>query len=259
MKNGKMKLNKTKILARVMLVVILLASAINLSSCVSSGKVCRNICFNSHSELLAFVEEYNSKNDGFVYTFVSFDFDNHDTVHTDEYCFATVWDLVSPLSFSESKYRKMYDKDHSKGFGFDCEMIFYMDDFLDGEKTERAYKIYCVFETKKDYNFYQYDQIEMKYIDCYDIDDYNDKFDEIGCYYSDADEYELRFIDQNSYNLDNSCYDRYYSYLYMYQIQINGNDEVRVDITSENELTKEKIDEICQLLMDNMVIINTEG
>ena len=45
----------------------------------------------------------------------------------------------------------------------------------------------------------------------------------------------------------------------MYQIQINGNDEVRVDITSENELTKEKLDEICQLLMDNMVIINTEG
>ena len=52
MKNGKIKPNKTKILARVMAVVFLISSVINLTACISIGKQPRPIYFNSHLELV---------------------------------------------------------------------------------------------------------------------------------------------------------------------------------------------------------------
>ena len=92
MKNTNLKLNKTKLIAKLMLVVILATTvSLSLSSCIWSSSMNRIIRFESYKELLEFVEEYNSKNDGFVYTFVSFDFDDCDNIQIYEYTFSTIW------------------------------------------------------------------------------------------------------------------------------------------------------------------------
>lgn len=245
------KTNKIRFIAKMMLLVFLVTGAISLSGCVG-GMRNRIITFNSNAELLDFVEEYNSKNDGFVYTFISFDFDNHEDVNIYEYTFRGVWSVVyNPFNKRDDNYRKIYDKDRSNGLPFDCKYVFYMDDI--------CAQVICEYETPKDYNFYQSDIELIELVEAYsfnELDNDNKKrFDIYGHYENFLED----FADVRSRIPETSEYENYYSYMYIYRISINGTDEISIKLCTENKLNQEKLDEICQLLLDNLVIINTEG
>ena len=52
-------------------------------------------------------------------------------------------------------------------------------------------------------------------------------------------------------------YDKIYNYVCTYGLNVNGTQFMEISIASINEEdSQEKLDEICKLLMDNIVIIN---
>jgi hypothetical protein len=143
----------------------------------------------------------------------------------------------------------MYDKNHSKGFGFGCEIIYHIDKI----NTQ----IRCSYGTRDDYNYHQEDEKVIKFLNSINKDDVlaGNMYD----FFTSDEQFSKAFADLRTFDVEILDYREYYNYLYTYQIQINGNDEIKVQIASKNELPQEKLDEICKLLMDNIVIINTEG
>ena len=217
MKNTNLKLNKTKLVSRLMLVVIFVVSITMLSSCFSiGGETSCIFTFYSHDEFAEFIEKYMSnKQDRFVPTFVSFDLDDIDHVEVDKYNVGTSQKRSKNILTGEVKLESVYDATHDDGFGY--TMTFFMDDYLEnGEKIENTYKITCTFITKAEYNFYQNDAMRIEYLNLNDLKQYKGYF----------------------------C--------------INDIREVEFLIDCEYETTQKRIDEITQLLMDNIVIINTE-
>ena len=67
-----------KLVAKIMLLVLLFYSTIVLNSC--SYIRLRQADFNSHKEFVEFLKTYNSKHDKNVSTFISFNFDDDDTI-----------------------------------------------------------------------------------------------------------------------------------------------------------------------------------
>ena len=248
MKNQTTKFNKSKLVAMGKVVVILLCVSLMLLSCKVlepgwKGITSRTITYETHNQLLEFIESYNSQNDGFVYTFVSFKFDNYDKITPYSYKLHTRANYTHSLITGNmiiNKCNEWYDSVHP--FGFGMEMIFYT--------ADSNAPIRCRYSTR-DYNFYEYDEIVLEYV---------------GGYVREqvwTDEMEGKYsIYRSAYNeFDNAkdYVDDYYDYMYIYQIKINDKDEVSVKITSKEEMNQEKLDEITQLLMNSFVIINTGG
>ena len=160
--------------------------------------------------------------------FVAFDFDNHNQVKTYRYELDTIWK-------NGYNFDKICDKNHSLGWG--CSAIFHMDAI--------NAQIMCHYSTNSDYNFYQGDEISIQFVDAYQ------KFEPDGV--------KEEWADQRTFNIETLDCDIYYEYMYVYQININGNEEVILKIAVENEMSIEELDAIAQLFVDNIVIINTEG
>lgn len=221
---------KTKLIARVMLVILLISGVLPLGSCNGGwgSTVDKTVSFASNDEFIDFIERYNSKNDGFVYTFIDFNFSDSSQIKMYRYDLHTAWKSGYGLD-------KMYDDDHSQDNGFSCEMIFHMNEF--------NAQIQCKYSTKN-YNFYQNDNISLEFVDSYKA-------------YA-PDGVHKEWADLRTFNFETLDYDEYYDYMYVYQISINEKEEVTVKITSENEILREKLDEIVQFFIDNIVIINTE-
>ena len=217
--------NKTKLIAKLMLVVILGVSILVITSC-NSGLVNRKISFDTNEDFVKFIDNYNSKNDGTIYTFIAFDFANYEKVKLYEYELNTVWKSGYNLN-------KMYDKNHSKGFG--CNVIFHIDEI----NAQIQFKY-----STKNYNFYQNDTMSFEFIESYKA--------------FAPDGVREEYADLRTFNFETLDYDNYYEYMYVYKLSINQKEEVTIKITSENEILREKLNEICKLLMDNIVIINTE-
>ena len=244
----KFQTNKTKLIA---LLLLLCTVTLMFSSCLwTGGKVHRTIVFYTHDELVEFVEKYNSKNDGSVYTFVSFDFDDNSEIDVFEYQFHTIWTLKRSIITNEEKYADMYDKDHSKGFDFGCEFILYM--------VDNSAQIICKYGTTEE-KFYQHDDINIEFIEKCSFDELANNKEKMHEKYSNYDELLEDFAEKRTLDKNIFEYGNYYAYKYVYQININNIPRVTVNIFTESELNQEKLDEICQLLMDNIVIINTEG
>ena len=244
------KTNKRKFVAKILLLVLLATSALTLTAC-PGGKGHHMRLFNSHDELLKFVEKYNSKNDGFVYTFVSFDFENNKAITPYRYGLTTIWTLRHSLITDEMKYINIYDKDHSIGNYFNGEIIFYID--------ELSVQVRCNYNTRKDYNFYQNDEMTVEDFEDYsfiELDSDSAKMLEI---YSNHDEFLKAFADVRTRSQETWEYEKYYSYMVKCYIKINSKYEVSVYILSDDKLTQEHLNYIKQLLLDNIVIINTEG
>ncbi|MBO5715647.1 MAG: hypothetical protein J6S23_04545 [Clostridia bacterium] len=87
MKNTNLKLNKTKLVAKLMLIVILVVSVLNLSSCNINFPWTQRGWFSSggHFDTFKDAEEYinNSPKDG--NTFILFDLDNEESVEKISY------------------------------------------------------------------------------------------------------------------------------------------------------------------------------
>ena len=225
--------NKTKLVARLMLVVVLVVSTLTLFSCGGPNifgyyRAERNCEYSSHQEFKSFVEKYNSKNDGTVSTFVSFDFDSIDIVSDRSY----YWGIVANLN--EYVDDTIFDKYQDY---LSIRMKFYVDELKEnGELMKKAYQIFCLYSTKTlDYIFDKNDNITLNLID-------------------DLGGASLPGI-YDKYN----PYDENYNYIDTYVLNVNGTEFMKIYISAlDTNISREKLNEICQLLMDNIVIINTE-
>ena len=145
----------------------------------------------------------------------------------------------------------MYDKDRSNGLPFDCKYIFHIDDI--------CAQVTCEYNTPQEYNFYQSDIKSIELVGAYsfnELDNDNKKRFDI---YGNYDNFLRDFADVRSRNEETYEYGKYYAYMYIYRIIINDIDEVNIKIHTETELNQETLDDICSMLMNNLVIINTEG
>ena len=232
MKNQNLKLNKTKLIAKLMIVVILLTSTMTLASCGGPNifgyyNAQRSGSYYSHKEFQNFIEKYNSKNDGFAATFVSFDLDSNAIVGEKHY----EWFIVANLN----KYidDMIFDKYQDYlGIG----MTFYINELNKGQEViGNAYQIWCLYATRVlDYNFDENDSITLSVLE------------------------DLEY--RPSFNKIYNPYDKVYNYINTYVLNINGIEFMKISISAlDKEISSEKLDEITQLLMDNIVIINTEG
>ena len=232
MKNTNLKFNKTKLVAKLMLVILLLTSTLTLASCGGPnlfGNYHREYeqTYYTHEEFNGFIEKYNSKNDGAVSTFISFDFMIDDAISYKSYHCANV------LKFNKY-FDKVYDK-YQNGFG--VRITLYLDDVDEG--VSDAYQIYCSYSiNKSDFYFNENNELTLSLFD-------------------DSEKKSRYIIEKDKIYVPDSCT---YNYICTYNLTVDGVAFMQISIASlYEELEQENLDEICKLLMDNIVIINTEG
>ncbi len=231
-----MKTKTLKLISKALLVIILATSVLSLSSCGGPnifGYYNNQSCseeYYSHKEFQNFIEKYNSKNDGFVATFISFDFDSNENITNKCYRWGKQLKLNKYFDVMFDKYQDYI------GIG----MYFYMNGFDEkGDLVDNKYQIFCVYSYGKiNFNFDKNDEIVLM------------KFDENSTpiYFNELK--SMYFYNPTSLT---------YNYAQSYCLNVNGIKIMEISIASLDEtISQEKLDEICQLLMDNIVIINTE-
>ena len=213
-----------------MLIFLLFTSCDHFGGTVSSS-----LSFDSCEDFAEFVSKYNSKRDDFTFTFVLFDFPESSGIETYLYKAWTTRDFKRNLFTGENIYDEFYDKTHGKAFS--CDMIFYMDEAsANGSVIARAYQIRCRYMTPN-YNFYQSDEMRIELI---------------------SSNTSAHSEDISSWTRETHSYTRYYSYEYIYKLYVNDVETVTVTVSAENEPSAEKLEEICQLLLESIVVINAD-
>lgn len=175
---------------------------------------------SSNNEFEHFISEYNSKNDGFTSSFISFDFDENKIFTDKTYVVGVI-----------KKYKSdIYDK---TTYGTSVTMYFY---FIE---DDYEYKIKCSYH-KENIKFYIDDRFEIEKITS-DEKDYDS-------YY---------FVDKNDYlkGFESNEQISKYNYAYPYALTVNGDTKMSIKISTETEVDNDKLNEICQLLLDNIVIL----
>ena len=229
-----MKLNKTKIIARVMLVFTIMVSMALFACSFFIGDVDEVVQikdFNSHRDFANFLQEYNSESDSTTSSFISFDFDNYDVAFDKYYIFRTR---------STKNAKNLYDKNT---FDTNVELFFYLDkDAQNSENSDFEYKIKCSY-VKPEKTFSRYDAFEIKLLDENEM----------------SGEYSINSIDYQDERLPVNEDNNKYTYAYSLALLINGEREMSIKISSTRELDEAGLNSISKTLLDNMVIINTEG
>ena len=223
---------KTKLIVLILLICTVM---LMFSSCFlrAGGQGEREAVYYSHEEFLEFIKKYNSKNDGFVSTFISFDFDEIDIVGYKRYA----WGMVANLKcFVDDP---IYDKYQDDGMGIN--IIFYINDVdYNGVIIENAYQILCTYASN--HVNYNYSQGELSMI-LYDN--------------SLNQPHYFNYLKSDSLYNPNELE---YHYIETYELKVNEDTVMQISVASLKEsLSQDELDEICQLLLDNIVIINTEG
>lgn len=219
--------------------LILISLVFSLTACPGgiNPQVDRTREFESHEQFLEFINKYSSQNDGFVETFVSFVFDDHDAVKPYRYYLHTNQHIKKHWITGEIISDEIYANNHLNGFV--GEMFFYDDTIFA--------QIMCEYITSRTENYYQNDEVSIEFVKSYHENGFLD--DKV----SYDDFYEVRTFD-----VENAKYENRYNYLYLYQIKVNGENKISVKITTKCELSQEKLTELCNVLMDSIVIINME-
>ena len=222
MKNQKMKFNKSKLSARVMLVILLVASAVGLFGCYFGPILDYNWGVNTHDEFLEEIERFNSVNDGAVNTFISFDLEDYEDVSY------TYYSLSTKANDSLVHKKGLCDEVCVLGVGI---YICLKSDIENNEHSDHAYRV--KFDYGGYHNFSQDDIIEIRY----------------------NKNPNCEGIWEDAWYHDSIIYHNFYYYaMFVNNIQI-----ACIHISSIEEASEEKLNEIIQMLLENMVIINTEG
>ena len=237
MKNTNLKLNKTKLVARLMVVVVLLSSTITFTGC---GQFEYEWEVNSHKEFVEKIEQYNSVHDLYVNTFISFDLDDNEQVSKSLYSqFTMLFPRVN--SFSQ-KNGYIYDIHED---ALSTRFLFYLRD--DGENpNEYAYKVKCNLAIV-DFNFTENNEIEILSSEC-----------ENGSSEFYSLKYDLAYEESLKIYGSNEEKNAFYNYVYHYSIYVDGAEVCCIHISSIDEASDEKLDEIIQMLSDSLVVLNTE-
>ena len=218
------------------LAILLIASTLMLTSC---GTVEYDMEVNSHKEFVNSIENYNSLHDLYVDTFISFDLDANEKVSKSIYYVFT----LMPLSARNYLIEHGHICDiHNDGLA--QILIYYLKDD-EAASSDYAYKIKCSF-SKVPFNFTNEDEIEIVNSSCtyYSENSYlrNDEF------------YEDTLLTQ----ADIEEKDRIYNHVYHYSLCVNGVQACCIHISSIDEASEEKLNEIIDMLYDSLVVLNTE-
>ena len=220
MKKHFFETKRIKLIARVMLVIILIVSVNMLNAC--NYVRLEDISLTSHKEFVEFVEKFNSKTDKDISSFISFDLDKNNNITNKSYSIHL--ELISPNYIKDDIFDKYTELAIVK-------MFFYFNDTQSGV-IKNEYEVICVY-CANDLNLRQNDSYKLMR--------------------SGGEQRDSLYIQLHSDNLD------HYLYTYKYAVSTGGEEVMNIYISSILESTQEKLDEICQLLLDNIVIINTEG
>ena len=211
--------NKTILIARVMLLILLVASMVTLASC---GIFAYDWEVYSHKEFVRKVEEYNSKHNLYVDTFISFDLDSNEEVLERIYRFNA--GTRKPMS-----KKTLYDINDESYY---ITQVFYLPGF----------KVWCMYQRNSELNnFTEQDKIEIRF-----------GGNHFGCegrdlYYTGSKGSELKEEDK-----------KIYEYVYRYNIYVNDVKFGCIHISSIEEASEEKLSEIIQIMQDSLVVLNTE-
>ena len=241
MKKQNSKINKTKLITRVIIAILLIANMLSLTSC--GGLVNYSWETNSHKDFADYINKYNSLHDLYLETNISFDLDNNEKVTKSIYYVSA----LLPVS------RKGYCIKN----GHTCDLhvdrlsrilVYYLKG--DGENANgNEYKIKCSF-SKVPFNFTNEDKFEI-------IRDYSCEYYSSLCKLSNDLVYENSIKKRVKSNEINK-YSIYHN-VYNYTLYVNGVMACCIHISSVEEANEEKLEEIRQMLLDNMVVINGEG
>ena len=234
MKNQTTKFNKSKLVARVMLVVFLMTGAVSLTSCIFDSVIPYDWEVYSHEEFVKQIETYNSLHDLYIDTVISFNLDDNDEVSKSIY---------HTGSMTNGKARG-FNRKH----GYVCDLyadglaeqlLFYLKS--DGEQySDCAYKIKCAFK-RVDFNYNENDKIEIIESEC-------------NCSFASL-KYDLKY--EESLRIHPSYGDApIYKYMYHYSLYVNDTLKCDIHILSIEEASEEKLNEIIQMLLDSIVILN---
>ena len=218
------KTNKTKLIARVMLLVLLATSAFSFVGC---GVLPYSWEVYSHEEFVKEVEKYNSRNNGSTDTFISFNFDSNEDVTQKMYCLKTV---VNKTICKKIGFVDLLNKSYTI-----CQVVYLKNE---DNSNEHEYKISCMYERISN-NFTKHDKIEII------------KFDTHSCSNSSDIFYEE--------SIRNTGVNNIWMYHYFCKCGIYVNDVMIgcIHISSIDEASEEKLDEIIQMMYDSLVVINT--
>ena len=226
--------NLQKVIARVMTLILLLVISLTLSSCPSPIPYDREVY--SHEEFVKQIETYYSCHDLFVETYISFDLDDNDAVSKSIYFTAT--NVNSKARGFNIKHGYVCDRYNDDGLLF--RFIYY----LKTKENDYGYKIKC-FNRIFDYNFNENDKIEIlssQVFNCKGNLDfkYDLMYEELAC---------QLLIEPDA---------AIYNHTYHYSFCVNGLEMCCIHISSIEEASEEKLDEIIQMLLDSLVILNPD-
>ena len=207
---------RIKLIARVVLLVLLLASALTLTACPGNNSRQASPRLYSYDEAIEYATSHKQQFESDDCIFFMFDLDKYESISLEHYViktewFASGWDLFKPSSKCE------IPDDHLK-----CENIsrFTMSKALEnGDIVEDAYIIECC----------DYYPIEYEF-----------------------QENPLDIIKSNINFIDSINSEQYVSKYYIFIDEYIG---IKITITHKDKATQEELDAIVQIFIDNAVII----
>lgn len=217
------------------LVALLIVSVFFLTSCVFGAIISFDWEVESHSQFIEKIEKFNRTHDEFVNTFISFDLDENENVSKSIYHFVTVANksVVQRLGLCDKVCRT-----------FDVYIMYYLrSDIEDTEHSDHAYQIGCYYRDKP-FNFSEQDKIEIKKCKTYDGNEPSER-----CSYEYIDFIYSEILYSNKFLYNN---------IYHYEMFVNDTKCACIHISSFDEESEEKLNEILQMLLDSMVVLNTE-
>ena len=219
MKN-QTKFNKSKLVARGMILVFLLTSAASFFGCYFGPTLSYNWSVETHSQFVQEIERFNSVNDGSVNTFISFDLEDNKDVSYIIYKLSTI--------ANDAVIKK--NGLHDEVCNLSVDIIYFLKSNTENnEHSEHAYKV--------NFHYGGYHQ------------------------FSNQDKIEIRH--NSTPNCQGMCEDAWYKdsmiykNAYYYNTFVNDLQIGCIHISSIDEASEEKLDEIIQMLYDSLVIINT--
>ena len=233
MKNQTTKVNRPKLVAKGMILVFLLTSAVSFFGCYFGPTIGYQWEVDTHKEFMDEIKEYNSTHDNFINTFISFDLDKNENISKRIYHFSTVANRAKVDKFG------LCDKICST---WNVHFAFYLKSNIENnEHNEYAYKIGCYYRDVQ-YNFLKQDEIQIRQGKTRNCGDEGRDF-----YYQ---------VTLNGYSGEPE--NRIYQNAYHYEIFVNNTRFGCIHISSIDEASEEKLDEIIQMLLDSLVVINAE-
>lgn len=213
-------------------VLTMMAVMISLASCVVRPY---DWSVESHREFVEKIGDFNSKHDEFVNTFISFDLDEQENVSNGIYYFVTLANNLNAEIFG------VRDKICNT---FDVYITYYLkSDTEDAEYSDHKYQVACYYRDKP-FNFSEQDKIEIRKSTSNDGVNPSEQCNLIAL---DGLYSETLFGDKY-----------YYKNLYHYEIYANDKKVACIHISSVDETNEEKLNEIIRILLDSIVIINSE-